>query len=36
MRILNFTPYIIRLDFNGTEYIGQEEIFHIQKELYKL
>lgn len=32
MRILDYMPYIIRMDFDGERYIGYEEIFHIEKE----
>ena len=32
MRIIDFMPYIIRLDFYGTNYIGQEELLIIEKE----
>lgn len=32
LRIIDFTPYIIRLDFDGDEYIGQEELLIIEKE----
>ena len=31
-RILDYMPYIIRLDFEGTTYIGNEELLIIQKE----
>ena len=29
IRIIDWMPYIIRLDFNGTTFIGKEELFHI-------
>lgn len=32
LRMIDFMPYIIRLDFNETNYIGKEEILIIQKE----
>ena len=31
--ILNFMPYIIRLEFNGSEYIGQEAMLIVDKSL---
>jgi 2,3-bisphosphoglycerate-dependent phosphoglycerate mutase len=31
-RIFDFKPYIIRLDFDGTKYIGQEEVLIVEKE----
>ena len=32
-RIVNFTPYIIRLDFKENDYVGQEELLIIHKDL---
>lgn len=32
LRIIDFMPYIIRLDFDGINYIGKEELLIIQKE----
>jgi len=32
MRIIDFMPYIIRLDFYGTNYKGQEELLIVRKE----
>lgn len=32
LRIIDFMPYIIRLDFDGIKYIGQEELLIIEKE----
>lgn len=32
LRIIDFMPYIIRLGFSGTEYLGQEEILIVKKE----
>lgn len=29
LRIIDWMPYIIRLDFEGTTYVGKEELFHI-------
>lgn len=31
-RIIDFMPYIIRMDFEGTDYIGREEILIVEKE----
>lgn len=31
LRIIDFMPYIIRLDFKGREYVGKEEILIIEK-----
>ncbi len=33
LRILNFMPYIIRLDFEGIECIGKEEILIVDKDV---
>lgn len=35
LRIIDFTPYIIRLDFEGAKCVGKEEILIIKKE-YKI
>jgi len=32
LRIIDYMPYMIRLDFEGTNYIGKEEILFIAKE----
>lgn len=32
LRIIDFMPYIIRLDFDGINYIGKEELLIIEKE----
>lgn len=32
LRIIDFMPYIIRLDFDGNNYIGKEELLFIEKE----
>lgn len=32
LRIIDFMPYIIRLDFNGTTLVGKEELLIIKKE----
>lgn len=32
LRIIDFMPYIIRLDFDGNNYIGKEELLFIKKE----
>lgn len=31
LRIIDFMPYIIRLDFNGTDYAGREELLVVSK-----
>jgi 2,3-bisphosphoglycerate-dependent phosphoglycerate mutase len=31
LRIVGFTPYIIRLDFNGNEYVRHEELYVVEK-----
>ena len=31
-RIINYMPYIIRLDFDGMKYVGKEEILIVEKE----
>jgi 2,3-bisphosphoglycerate-dependent phosphoglycerate mutase len=31
-RIIDYMPYIIRLDFEGTNYVGKEELLIIEKE----
>ncbi len=35
LRIINFMPYIIRLDFEGSECVGKEELLIIEKEFNK-
>lgn len=35
LRMIDFMPYIVRLDFNGTDYIGREELLIIEKEFKK-
>ena len=35
LRMIDFMPYIIKLDFNGRECIGKEEILIIKKEYKK-
>jgi len=32
LRIIDYMPYIIRLDFDGTNYIGKEELLIVEKE----
>ena len=32
MEIIDFMPWILRMDFEGTKYLGREEVFHIYKE----
>lgn len=32
LRIIDFMPYIIRLDFNGVDLIGKEELLIVEKE----
>lgn len=32
LRIVDYMPYIIRLNFEGTKYIGKEELLFIEKE----
>lgn len=32
LRIIDYMPYIIRLDFDGTEFVGEEEILIVEKE----
>ena len=32
MRIIDFMPYIIRLDFEGTDCIAREELLIVKKE----
>ncbi|MBL4932256.1 histidine phosphatase family protein [Clostridium paridis] len=32
LRIIDFMPYIIRLDFDGVKYIGKEELLIVKKE----
>jgi 2,3-bisphosphoglycerate-dependent phosphoglycerate mutase len=31
MRIINYMPYVIRLEFENTDYIKMEEVFYIEK-----
>lgn len=33
-RIINFMPYVIRLDFDGEKYLGKEELTYVQKEFH--
>ena len=33
-RIINFMPYIIRLDFDGEKYLGKEELGYVYKEFH--
>jgi len=35
LRIINFMPYIIRMEFNGKKIINKEELFYIEKEFKK-
>jgi len=32
LRIIDFMPYIIRLDFDGKTYISKEELLIVEKE----
>ncbi len=32
LRIIDFMPYILRMDFNGLEYLGQEELLIVKKD----
>ena len=32
LRIIDYMPYIIRMDFNGEVYVGQEELQELEKE----
>ena len=32
LRMIDFMPYIVRLDFNGINYIGKEELLIVEKE----
>ena len=32
MEIIDFMPWILRMDFEGTKYLGRKDIFHIYKE----
>jgi len=36
LRIIDYTPYIIRLDFEGSECVGKEELLIIEKEFKKM
>lgn len=36
LRIINFMPYIIRMDFNKKELIKKEEVLYIEKEFPKI
>ena len=31
MKIIDFMPYIVRMDFNGTELVSKKDAFHIYK-----
>ena len=32
MEIIDFMPWILRMDFDGTKYLGRQEVFHIYKQ----
>ena len=34
MRIIDFMPYVLRMDFEGTALVGREELFYIHKEFH--
>ena len=34
MRIINYMPYVVRMDFEGKEYIGMEELAFVAKKFH--
>lgn len=34
LRIIDFMPYVLRMDFDGEKYLGREELFYIKKEYH--
>ncbi len=32
MRIIDFMPYIVKMEFDGNVFLSKEELFHIKKE----
>jgi len=32
MRIIDFMPYIAKMEFDGNVFLSKEELFHIKKE----
>ena len=34
-RLIDFMPYVIRLDFDGDKYLGKEELLMLDKDLYR-
>ena len=32
MKIIDFMPWILKMEFDGKKFLSMEEVFHIQKE----
>ncbi len=34
LRIIDFMPYVLRMDFDGEQYLGREELFYLHKKYH--